>query len=478
MGEKDQAIVKALNGIVDRLEGLEQKDLTGAQTAQPMHGPGGLFTTAGLDDAVINTSLTPSGIMGMLPAFESVFTDPRFGFISGFEGTQGDEPSGACEDCPTSGAMQVCHQTAPFGRICRDSEEVEINKVMQKLHRGDLTDLRVIGDVLGDAAMAPQNANQRDWINYITRAQMVMVGIEFQRTLAPLLWQGNPANNIGDGYKEFPGLDILIGTGKIDALDGSACGSLDSDIKDFNYGDVQGASPDIVEYLSMMEAYLRNNARGMGLDPVNWVIAMRPQLWFELSSIWPWQYLQSHMAVNATGTESTVDATDMVDRRDQMREQQFITINGRRYNVVLDDGIYEQNSTNSADLAAGEFASDIYFLPLRAKNMPVTYMEFLDYRQAQAPEMVPAGQEDWWSTDGGRYMWTIEKQRWCFKVGAKIEPRVILRTPQLAGRLENVMYSPLQKFRSPYPDSEYFVKGGRETMPEPTYNNTWDSQIE
>ena len=474
MEGKDQAIVKALNGIVNRLEGLEQKDLTGAQTAQPMHGPGGLFTANGLDDAVINLSLTPKGIMGMLPAYPSVYTDPRFVFITGFEGTEGDEPSGACEECPTSGAMQVCHQTAPFGRVCRDSEEVEINKVMQKLHRGDLTDLRVIGDVLGDAAMAPQSANQSDWINYITRAQMVMVGIEFQRTLGPLLWQGNPANNIGSGYGEFPGLDILVGTGKIDALNGTSCEALDSDIKDFNYGDVQGASPDIVNYLSSMEFYLRHISTRTGMDPVDWVIAMRPELWFELSSIWPWQYLQSHMAVNATGTASTVDATDMVAQRDRMRSEQFITINGRRFNVVLDDGIYEQNYVDEASLGAGEFASDIYFLPLRAKNMPVTYMEFLDYRQAVAPEMVPAGKEDWWSTDGGRYMWTIEKQRWCFKVGAKVEPRVILRTPQLAGRIENVKYSPLQKLRSPYPDSDYFAKGGRETMPEPSYNNTWD----
>ncbi|MBD3268491.1 hypothetical protein GF373_17625 [bacterium] len=485
MGEKDQAIVKALGGILDRLEGLEAngrggaqfKDLTGAQTAQPMHGPGGLFSTYGLEDSVINLSLTPKGIASALPAFGSVLTNPLYSYITGFEGTSGDEPVGPCEDCPTGGAIETCAQTAVFGRICRASKEIEINEVMKRLNRGEMTDYRVIGSVLGETSMAPSNMEPADWINYVTRTQMVTVGIEFQRKLAPMLWTGNPANNTGSGgYKEFPGFDYLITTGKVDAESGAACPSLDSDIKSFGYSAVDGSSKDIVEYLSAMEFYLRHIAQRTGLDPVDWVIVMRPELWFELSAIWACRYMTTRCDVidgPNIDTQPTLDAADMTELRDQLRKGSFLMINGRRYPVITDDGVYEQNYEDSQNLGAGEFASDIYFMPLRAKNMPVTYLEYADFSDAVAPNMIPAGQERWWATDGGRYMWTVENQKWCFKVSGKVEPRLIVRTPQLAGRITDVKYTPLQHLRSPFPDDPYFVKGGVETRESPSYNDSW-----
>src|SRR3972149_517370 len=46
---------------------------------------------------------------------------------------------------------------------------------------------------------------------------MLEVGIAFQRKLLRQVYTGNPANNnVGGGYREFPGLDILIGTDKVD----------------------------------------------------------------------------------------------------------------------------------------------------------------------------------------------------------------------------------------------------------------------
>jgi hypothetical protein len=487
MSDRDRAMVQALEGIVDRLDGLEAKsrggaqfkDLTGAQTAQPMHGPGGLFSTYGLEDAVINLSLTPKGIASVLPAFGSVLTNPLYPYITGFEGAEGSEPDGPCEDCPTGGAIETCSQTAVFGRVCRSSKEIEINEVMKKLNRGEMTDYRVIGSVLGETSMAPSNMEPEDWVNYVTRTQMVTVGIEFQRKLAKMLWTGNPANNTASGgYKEFPGLDYLITTNKVDAISGTACPSLDSDIKSFNYNAVDGGDPDMVEYLSAMEFYLRHIAERTGLDPVEWVIVMRPELWFELSAIWACRYMTNRCNVidgPNIDAQPSVDAADMTELRDRMRNGGFLIINGRQIPVITDDGVYEQNYADSQNLAGGEFASDIYFLPLRAKGMPVTYLEYADFNDAKAPNMLPgsASASRWWATDGGRYMWTVENQKWCFKISGKVEPRVILKTPQLAGRITDVKYTPLQHLRSPFPDDGYFVKGGVETRSAPSYQDSW-----
>lgn len=68
-------------------------------------------------------------------------------------------------------------------------------------------------------------------------------------------------------------------------------------------------------------------------------------------------------------------------------------------------------------------------------------------------------QEFWW-TDSGLYSWALEQLKWCIKFSLRAEPRVVLRTPHLAGKIDNVMYSPLQHLRSPDPDSPYHYDGG------------------
>src|SRR3990167_8485018 len=67
-------------------------------------------------------------------------------------------------------------------------------------------------------------------------SRFVEVGVAFQRWLCPTVYTGNPTNSsAGGGYKEFPGLDLLISTTKVDALTNQACPSLRSTIMDFGY---------------------------------------------------------------------------------------------------------------------------------------------------------------------------------------------------------------------------------------------------
>jgi len=49
------------------------------------------------------------------------------------------------------------------------------------------------------------------------------------------------------------------------------------------------------------------------------------------------------------------------------------------------------------------------------------------------------------------------------------EPRIILKTPQLAARIQNVKYVPHQHLREPDPDGAYFFKGGVSTRAPTSY---------
>ena len=465
-----QKLVEQNAQLLNLLAQKELKSATGAPTFTVLHGIGGIWSGAGVERDVVSTHIRPLGLGQRLRRLPSVYDDPRFSALTGYTATTGNRPTSACADAPT-GYVKSCELTAMFGLNRFDTQEIEMDDVMRRANRGDHVDLRLRGEVLGMTGFTPSGLNQQQILTVVTMSEMVVAAVNMERQLGVDLWQGV----VGTG--SFPGLSAQIATGQVDARTGTACPSLDSDIKDFNYNNVCGNVLDIVEYLSVMARYLQWIAERTGLEPVDWVLSMRPDLWYELTACYPCAFL-SNRCHDAAGTQLLVvnDNTN-VNMREEMRRGMFIPINGRNYPVVLDDGIFEDNSTNNANLAPGQFASDIYFVPLTIQgNFPVTYMEYLDYREAQPDRSLLMGKEDWWWTDNGFYSWSITQEKWCYVLHLKTEPRVVLRTPQLAGAIQNVMYEPMQHLRDSDPDSSYFFDGGISILTPSTRYAVWAGQ--
>jgi len=461
------------------LGALMQKELhtkapATSMTATPLHGPGGIWTAPGLERDILTAHIRPMGIAGQLPWIPTTFTDPRFGTLTGYTATTGDQPDNSCEDAPT-GYVKGCNLTARFGMIRYDTNTIEMDKVMLKLNRGDHTDLRLRGSVLGLTNLEPSGLSQDQILNVYTMSEMVTVGVNFERELTRQTWQG-----VVTATNEFPGLDVQIATGQVDADTNTACPSLDSDVKDFAYDLLGGTGRDIVEYLTMLMYYLEYNALRMGLSPVNFAVVMRPQMWQELSEVWPCAYNTNKCSSNNALTNVTVMGDQMVSVRRDMRQRMMIEINDKEYPVIIDDGIFEHNSTNNANLLPGEFASSIYVVPLTViGGLPVTYMQYLDYRQAAIELPFLRNKEDFWWTDSGRYAWALDQTLWCYKIAGKIESRVVLQAPQLAGRIDHVRISPLQRVRESIDtSSEYFLDGGASlrSTGEDSYYAVWNTR--
>jgi hypothetical protein len=191
---------------------------------------------------------------------------------------------------------------------------------------------------------------------------------------------------------------------------------------------------------------------------------MRPGLWHELSACWPCRYNTYRCSAIDTGALDaipSIDAAAMTQVRDSMRAGSYIDIEGVRYPVIMDTGIFEHNSTNNANLDPGEYASSIYAIPLTIQSgFPVTYMEYTDFRQAQADVNLLRGTQSFFWTDQGFYSWAYEETKWCYKLALKVEPRVVLRATHLAGRIDAIKYTPLQKERDRDPSGSYFKDGG------------------
>ena len=445
----------------DALMDLLTKAPAAYQTAQPLHGSTGTFSVSGLERDIVSAHVRPYGLANELPLFPSVDESPQYGALTGVSDDIGGEPANPCSDAPT-GYVKGATLTAQFGYLSRQTDTIDIHQTAARINRGDFTDLMLHGFRLGmevNAGMYPRGLNPSQAVNLVTMSQMVGVGERLYRKLVPQTWQGSPANNnAGGGYKEFPGLDNQIKTGQVDAVSNTAVPALDSYVKSFAYQLVSVAS--LVSEISMMHYYLTTLAEDTGMGPVNWVLCMRPQLFFELTAVWPLTYNTDKVSALTGNSRLMVDGTDMTRQRDDMRNNKYLIVNGERVDVVLDVGIYEQNSTNDANLGGAEYASSIYMVPLTVNgNMPVAYREYFDYRAAQLSVNLLRSKEDFW-TDNGVFSWALEQIKWCINLTARTQQRVVLRTPQFAGRLDNVKYIPLEHLREFDPDSPYHKNGG------------------
>ena len=441
--------------------GLHTKAPSNYNTSTLLTQPGGIFTVAGMERNVVSTHISPMGIGSYLPAFPSNTDDPRYGFILGFTNETGAEATNPCDDAPT-GFMKGGNLTGRFGRVMRQTNTIEIDKLLHE-SRSSSMDLQLMGSMLGGVGPGNMMANQ-DPTKLVLTAEMVGVGVNLERKLSTMAWQGTPTNNTsGGGYMEFPGLDSQIATGHMDADTGTLMPAADSMILDFGYTAVDGTAKDIVQYVSHMEYKLRNISSRTGMDPTTWAITMRPELWMELSAVWPCRYLTNRCTTDGNTNPMVLNDSINVDIRDRMRNTSTIMINGRTYPVIEDDGIFEHTNINNANVPAGSYASSISFIPLRTRgNFPTTYWQYIDYRKVNA-QLSPMGmgqkQVPFW-TENGLLLWVYRDNGYCFDMQAKVEPRIILRTPHLAGKIQGVLYSPLSHLRSPDPDSPYWVNGG------------------
>lgn len=462
-----------------------------SNSAQLLFGNTGLFTTQGLESDIITAYVRPEGISGYLAQqglmFPSITERPVLGLITGIQDDGAAAVANPCDDAPT-GYLKGCNIFAQFGRLQFDTATIEFDKIFTELNSGVNTDLRLRGRLLGLSEQDyPRGLTDDAVVNVVVGSEMVKVGMLMARGttsqmgLTRQTWQGDPTDaTAGGGYIPFPGLDSQITTGHVDATTSTTCPAVDSDVKNFNLALVSSNNannvPNIVWYLSTMEYVLQQRARRMSLDPVQWAVVMREELWTELCQYWPIAYATNRGAqVVAGNVRFNVDAGVSRDEINRMKETMTIEINGRSYPVLIDDGIVELTNITTAGIPAGQYASSIYFVPLTINGgFPVTYMEYKDYRVGMAQLQALMGKQTFW-TDGGTFSWALDPiRKWCFKMSAKTERRIVLRAPQLAGRVDNIRYAPLQHFTDNLPGSPYAVNGGVSTRAASTLDAVWN----
>lgn len=488
-------VMKALGAMLGKYlaEEVKKTQTVGNPVGPYIHGPGGLFGVRGLERDVISTHTQILGSLGeVLPIQASIDTNPLYPYITGFMRSDQKEKNAVCDNPVDVGNMKTCIQTTVFGRKEFKTRQAEINRIGQRINRGEFMDLNLLNGPLveqmgglmqGFYGLTGQTGilAGREMV-----ARLVEVGVAFQRWFCPVVYTGNPTNNsAGGGYKEFPGLDLLIGRSKIDALTGQACPSLYSDIKNFSYKEVDTVvAPDIVRTITTMMRILKSKAAQQGLAPVDIRMVMRDELFYALTEVWPCRYITYRCAnidnASVIDPVGSYSVESMFRMKNEMRSGSFLWVDNVQVPVIIDNCIGEENHADNGTIPAGCFASDIYFVPFSARGGTIRtiYWEYYDYRNDVLPAAgdVRATPTFFWS-DNGVFLWGLKApDNWCIEVIAKVEPRIILRTPQLAGRLQHIAYCPLQHTDDPLPSQDYHVNGGVTTgHPGPSPFSEWNT---
>lgn len=463
-------------------QSVSQKAVGSTPTATLGHGPGGLFSTPGMERPVFSAMVLPRvGLQSRLPIRPTNVTDPLFPIVTGVTATSGSEPEGVCDDPPIVGLTKLCMHSFTLGRFSRMTKIYDIDSIGRITNRGEFLDLRMMNNPLkwaGDNPNAP-TAPGANGVENIARNELAKAlfefGVAWSRDFAKKIYDGNPSNNTaGGGYKEFYGLEYLVNTGYQDAETGQLCPAADSIVRDFGNKLVASNAADLIRQLTNMYRNTKYLATQAGLDPVKFAFTMPWSLFYEITEIWPISYMTYRAMALPDGSHNIVDAFDIEQMREQMRGDlynhtgQYLLIDGQKVEVILDTS---QPETENGD---GTFTSDIYLLPMTVLGgTPSLYLEYFNYDAPGATMEFArylAPEDSYYTTDNGRFLWHKKPPtNFCVQALAKTEPRLMLLTPYIAGRLTNVNYMPLMHERSPFTDSGYFVDGGNTEYSAPSY---------
>jgi hypothetical protein len=429
----------------------------------PLYVGGGLFGRCDGTADLINAMVGPIGFEKVLTY---VGTDTEREFVDAWKEIteSGSEQSTACGDC-VSVNLAACAQFYCFGRFCRQTQELQFDRL--GLRGNANVPVKTLFGAVTDSAgnvLIPNGSQITDAFALQARAAGYLLRLKH----ATMIWNGNPCNNAGS-YQEFPGMQLIVNTGKYDAYTQLDCDSIDSFLMNFAFNaPAADGTYSVRSWFHRMVGQLKYRASTAGFDwdSATMYIVMSQNMWDCISRVYACSGVdlcsvtgQNRIVVNGDQTQSTYE--DYLSRM-------ALPVDGRWYPVVIDNLIPETTGQ------ANGTCSDIYFVTTEINGEEILFGEYQDFNKTYGrtrQEMVSMfGSDDIAITDNGRFALVRDNSRGCFDVQVYTKPRLIAKAPWLSGRIQNVCCNVLQE---PYPDVTgsgrvYEKDGGRSTTPVPT----------
>lgn len=431
------------------------------------HSQFGLFTLCGLENPIFSTLTTGTSLASRIPMERTVVENPLVGYLAGYEAPAevvdpDNDPAvtGDCFIAPPVGSLLTCTELYEFGYNAWRTQEVNIRTINQRLNAGETMPVRVANQPVVDWLTNNMFSNwptmRANMFSNEIAIRWQMMAMAHQTSIAKALYTGT-----GLTRKQFKGLQQIVNTGHVDVKSGDACPSVDSLVVDFGDVDIAtvAGAEDLVQKITDIYYYLVDTARRMNFGEVDWKLVMPRQMFHEITARWPTQAAAWQTYTSNASLSVNVNSSDMLELSDRMRRGSYLLIEGQRVEVILDDF----SPTTYGD-SQKEQSGDIYFLPFTVQGgtQQVLYWEVYNWQGTmdQLHAADPREMRNW--SDGGTFYWSRipETMPGCLSWQTEIRLRLILRTPQLAARLQNVKFNREIPSRSSDPYDPYYVSGG------------------
>lgn len=425
---------------------------------------GGAFATPGVRPQRFSAMPRVLTLATLLTPEPNEFYNEKIGIVTGATDATGSNPDSFCGDPPQTGALKRCIQNYQFGKWYMGTHLNDLNDIGLLYDRAD-----VPGEILNSAPEMYPLVPDIMWRLVDTRSQLQyelwLQGVAMERAIEPVLVNGNPALSNAQtqrGFiKEFLGLSSQIKTGYVDSDSGLACAAADSIVINFgtNIGGTIGGGDGrtITTTIGDLVYAAKRRAARVGMQGTEWAFIMPEELFRAITDYYANTYLTSRFqaATLTAGSPVVQIATDTDARRLEMLNGNFLLVEGVPYPVVFSDGMQFDGQ------GANTYISDLFFVPLSWAGRKLLRLEYFNlgnqYIQEFAGFLNPDRRR---VINNGLYAMTYRSTGNCDQYLFSAQMRLILETPFLAGRIDNIQYQYLADTRRAIPGQSLYANGG------------------
>lgn len=442
--------------------GISDRALASAQKADPLHGLNynatatyGALTAAGVRPQMFSAMARPMTLARLLTPTASEIQEELLEIQTGVTDTTDTNAANFCADPPGTGQLKVCQQIIKWGKYFKETGVNVIPQIGSMKNRAD-----VPRDILNagpsNSPLIPEMmfnlADTRSQLAY----ELFLVGVDLQKTLEKVLVAGNNATAYTltqNGWTaEFNGLDQWIKTGYTDAVTSTTCPAVDSIV--ISYSTTLAGT--IVTNLNDLYWGLYQRSVLMSLEGTRWAFVMRPELFRALVDVVSDQY----STVRVTGAqyeEANRDSEAIAARADAMLQGQYLLVLGQVIPVILSHGPELTTTANNT------YRSDVYLAPLDWNGVPLLRLEYFNMNNAYLREFDGFVSSNVRPINNGMFLaGRVEDSdsAFCPKIQFASQMRLILETPFLAGRIDDITFTYTAQSRNPYSAESLYADGG------------------
>lgn len=439
-------------------------------TATPLHGPFpgnanqfGIFSGAGVRPQRFSALAHPEdGLMDLVSIERSEYTNELLEIMTGQTDGSGSNATGFCGNPPVAGSLKTCRQSFVFGDFYIKTQLNALPKIGELRNRADVPAQILNAGPTGSPLIPDimfQMTDTRDQL----AVELYTLGNEVKRSITRVGVQGDDtvasASTERGFISEFDGLDIQIASGKTDSVSGIACPAADSQVLSFNAlitGTIGGGDGrNIVQAISDMTFSAKELADKVGMSGVVWAWLMRRDQFRALTETYACNYATYRCTNTNAGQPQNQDAMTINALRLSMLQGQYLLVDGIEVPVVFSDGIPRET------LANNQYKADMYLIPVSWNGMPLLKLQYFPmdnqyitrFRSLTDPDEVQV-------INNGMYLVGKRATPLCLEYHFAARWRLILETPFLAGRIDDVWYNYLARLNNPYSGESGYRDGG------------------